>query len=142
MAALCTHTGSGLLWTQPGLEVCVLACVHLSVHISVEDSDFQVKEVTGLSLFCFVKYKLQRMFQNFWDGVRRQDLYYLIKHVLERGCKIGKIQCQKWSLGSLLETYLIKIVVCVVFFPFFPLLITKISSSGMEMSSFPGIQIS
>lgn len=68
-------------------------------------------------------------------------MYYLTKYVLERGCQIGKIQCQKWSLGSLLETYLIKVVVCVVFFPFF-LLITKISSLGMEMNSFPGIQIS
>lgn len=64
------------------------------------------------------------MFQNLGDGVRRQDLYYLTKYILGRGCQTGKHSVRN-GLWVLLETFLIKVV---VFFPFGFSLVTKPSS--------------
>lgn len=44
-------------------------------------------------------------------------MYHLNKLCFVEGMPNWQIQCQKWSLGSLLETYLTKVVVS-----FFPLL--------------------
>lgn len=55
-APILAQACSGL--SQGSKSVFLHASICLSVYISVEDSDFQVKEVTCLALFCFGNYKL------------------------------------------------------------------------------------
>lgn len=67
------------------------------------------------------------MSQDLGDGTRRQNLYYLMKYVLGRKAKLVKIQVQKWSLGSFRNLPFQRNS---LFFSFYFLLMSKISSSG------------